>query len=1063
MKQITIESLKELIRLIKSALNLKADKTEIPTKVSELENDQNYINDVSDKQDVIEDLETIRSGSALGATSIQVETDPTVPAWAKEPNKPEYSFDEINNTPTALSDFSDDLGDNPVHTHKQYLVADDISNKADKGDSYTKVESDNKYQPSGNYLKPADIENKANKGDSYTKAESDSKYLTQHQDISGKADKADTYTKSETYTKVEVQSLVDPKVDKVSGKSLISDTEIARLANVTNYNDTEVRGLITGLTTRLNTLANSDDDTLDQMSEIVAYIKSNKDLIDNITTSKVSVDDIINDLAHTDTNKPLSANQGKVLKDLIDAIVIPTKVSAFENDKGYLTEHQDISGKVDTEEFEELKEYLEEKYPFGITNIEVIPLVENKTITFQKDEENDWYISTEPLATNNNTFEIKQDKRFILEINGEKHLLIGDFRACMLFYGGWYDLRYIGDASLFGYRVKEESDEIGYCVAHRLHHDQLINVYSATEDSIELSLYRIDADVKTLPYDLLPKRFPRLITGDDSNVGTMQQYSTMANPGNASHAEGILTNATGQTSHAEGLLTESSGSASHAEGYQSIASGYFSHAEGQQNIASGQESHVEGGYNFASGLESHVEGQYNCVSGNRSHAEGQGNFVNSILSHAEGSGNVVNGALSHVQGINSISDDDEGKTVSITIYEKDGKTVVSNVSRTLNKYAHIVGNGTSESTRSNAHTLDWEGNAWYSGDVYVGSTSGTNKDSGSKKLATENYVSTEITTSIDDIIIKSETQPESENNQVWFDESTEEEIELLTIEDLKEIEVSEDEEGNIVIEGNMVKVPCEGVEDVKINGESIVNDGVAEIPIVEDTVLYNKGRLGLVSVDRWSGLNVDPTTGRISVRKSNNTEITARRAIGATSTSGCIDGSNFDFAVKAAMCDGVGTEWTKEEQSAARERIGIHEPIVIVNTTIEEDVKSVTVSFDPVPWAKKITIFMTNTDTNIGVGNNNYISWFVSTEGRYPHNIPIYFDCTYKMAYIEIIQNGNDVIGLSYATTNGYALADKHGLLNNAYISKLNSFTFSANGSTAMLNANTKIIAIASM
>lgn len=34
------------------------------------------------------------------------------------------------------------------------------------------------------------------------------------------------------------------KVDKVEGKSLIADTEITRLASVSNYNDTEVRGLI---------------------------------------------------------------------------------------------------------------------------------------------------------------------------------------------------------------------------------------------------------------------------------------------------------------------------------------------------------------------------------------------------------------------------------------------------------------------------------------------------------------------------------------------------------------------------------------------------------------------------------------------------------------------------------------------------------------------------------------------------------------------------------------------------------------------------------------------------
>ena len=40
----------------------------------------------------------------------------------------------------------------------------------------------------------------------------------------------------------------------------------------------------------------------------------------------------------------------------------------------------------------------------------------------------------------------------------------------------------------------------------------------------------------------------------------------------------------------------------------------------------------------------------------------------------------------------------------------------------------------------NAHTLDWDGNSWFAGDVYVHSTSGTNKDAGSKKLATEEYV-----------------------------------------------------------------------------------------------------------------------------------------------------------------------------------------------------------------------------------------------------------------------------------------------------------------------------------
>ena len=43
-----------------------------------------------------------------------------------------------------------------------------------------------------------------------------------------------------------------------------------------------------------------------------------------------------------------------------------------------------------------------------------------------------------------------------------------------------------------------------------------------------------------------------------------------------------------------------------------------------------------------------------------------------------------------------------------------------NVADVDEKYAHIVGNGAplgDENARSNAHTLDWEGNAWFAGSV----------------------------------------------------------------------------------------------------------------------------------------------------------------------------------------------------------------------------------------------------------------------------------------------------------------------------------------------------------
>ena len=52
----------------------------------------------------------------------------------------------------------------------------------------------------------------------------------------------------------------------------------------------------------------------------MAYIKSNKTLIDAITTSKVSVSDIVNNLTTNVANKPLSAAQGVVLPGRIETV-----------------------------------------------------------------------------------------------------------------------------------------------------------------------------------------------------------------------------------------------------------------------------------------------------------------------------------------------------------------------------------------------------------------------------------------------------------------------------------------------------------------------------------------------------------------------------------------------------------------------------------------------------------------------------------------------------------------------------------------------------------------------
>ena len=44
--------------------------------------------------------------------------------------------------------------------------------------------------------------------------------------------------------------------------------------------------------------------------------------------------------------------------------------------------------------------------------------------------------------------------------------------------------------------------------------------------------------------------------------------------------------------------------------------------------------------------------------------------------------------------------------------------------------------------RSNAHTLDWDGNAWFAGDVYIGGTG--QDDPNAVKLATVQYIDEQI-------------------------------------------------------------------------------------------------------------------------------------------------------------------------------------------------------------------------------------------------------------------------------------------------------------------------------
>lgn len=200
--------------------------------------------------------------------------------------------------------------------------------------------------------------------------------------------------------------------------------------------------------------------------------------------------------------------------------------------------------------------------------------------------------------------------------------------------------------------------------------------------------------------------------GDRDGMGVVNYDRNIA-IGFMSQASGFRTQAIGNYSKASGWWTRADGQCAVAEGLLSIASGHFSHAEGTRTRATINNAHSEGDMTVASGRQSHAEGQETVASGFCSHSEGSLTQATGYYSHAEGLGTIAAGKNQTVMGKYNVKD-----TTSLL----------------------IVGRGAKDSDRKNAFFIDANGNGWFFGDVYVGSTGGKSKDSGSKKLATEEFV-----------------------------------------------------------------------------------------------------------------------------------------------------------------------------------------------------------------------------------------------------------------------------------------------------------------------------------
>ena len=198
-----------------------------------------------------------------------------------------------------------------------------------------------------------DLDDYYKKTQIYTQSEVDTK-------LGVKADSTalnNYYKKTETYTQNEVDTSLSGKVDKVTGKGLSQENytseEKTKLAGLNNYDDTALAGRVT--------VIEGDYANKTYVNEQIANLDNlNKKIIDTLPIDSEADNNTIYMMKTTgssgdeyemytkiDGTLVLIGNTSVDLTGYAKTSDIPTNTSDLTNDSGFLTEHQDISSKVD--------------------------------------------------------------------------------------------------------------------------------------------------------------------------------------------------------------------------------------------------------------------------------------------------------------------------------------------------------------------------------------------------------------------------------------------------------------------------------------------------------------------------------------------------------------------------------------------------------------------------------------------------------------------------------------------------------------------------------------------
>lgn len=240
-------------------------------------------------------------------------------------------------------------------------------------------------------------------------------------------------------------------------------------------------------------------------------------------------------------------------------------------------------------------------------------------------------------------------------------------------------------------------------------------------------------------------------------------------------------------------------------------------------------------------------GQGAMAIGESSFAEGVGTRAEGYGSHAEGMFTVAKRNNQHVQGVANIVDEEA-------------------------RYAHIVGNGNPGTYNSNAHTLDWDGNAWFAGDVYVGGTSQDNSTNLSSVAAELKEKLDGIEDDANKTIVDSELSATSTNpvqNKVIaekFETLTDDFAEISNELDNKVSSVN-GKSGEVTLTGNDIPLE-EGSETALSSFMNSINDSVSQVKEKLDGI--EEGANKTIVDSELSDTSTNPVQNKVVAEKINS-------------------------------------------------------------------------------------------------------------------------------------------------------------------------------------------------